>query len=100
MSETTTTGTAPILTVDVLKSVMEAVKGLGEDPLVVLLRRHGFDPERGGRLLLPESLREMFAPWGPPHFVLLHPVVTQPIMFTDPLAAARSASSAPERRST
>lgn len=72
------------MTLEKLNESMEALKALGEDPLKVYMRKKGFDPDKGCKLVLPESTREMFEPWGPPTFVHLSDLVTAPLMYRPP----------------
>lgn len=87
-SSTTTTTTSNLpsdtLTVAKVKEAVERLKSLGEDPLRAYMRDHGFDPEKGGRIALPESMRDQFGLFGPPSYVCFSQVIKAPLLFMAP----------------
>lgn len=85
MNATTGTTTSETLTVEVLKDAMKRIGALTADPILVYMKREGFDPEAGGLMILPESLRDHFGPWGAPRYVKFSKIIDEPLMLIDPL---------------
>ena len=44
------------------------------DPLAAYMTRRGYDPQKGGRLLIPESVKLDWGTFGPPYYVRITPV--------------------------
>ena len=80
---TAASSTAGTLTLEKLEKVFDTLKPLGEDPLAKFMREKGFDHTKGGRLVLPGSMRGLFGYIGPPWYVRLSESVTAPTLYRD-----------------
>lgn len=69
MTNTTAgTGGGPAITLEAIERAMVALAAMGPEPIGAWMAAQGFPPERGGRLLLPDSMRAeltlpAFLPW-------------------------------------
>lgn len=61
-----------------VEHLLEAIQQVPPDPLAELMRRHGYDPEKGWRLLWPASLKVDWGPLGPPGYARLTGMVDEP----------------------
>lgn len=81
---TTCTATASEpLTVDHLKEVIAAIANMPPEPFGEYMRKRGFSPEDGYRLVLPETLRERCGPLVP-RYVGFTDAVEAPFIYMDP----------------
>jgi len=82
---TASTSQSPKLTVEMLFASMKAVEELLKqpDPLATWMREEGFDPDRGGILVIPESMRNDLFPLFPPKYVRFSGAVLQPVLALD-----------------
>lgn len=89
MTFTTASATAEPLTIDAIREAVGHLQALGEEPIRRYMREKGFDPDKGGRLVLPESMREKFSSmFGPPWYVKFSKIIEKDgFMFIDPLGA-------------
>lgn len=82
---TTASTTSEPLTVDAIREAIAHIQALGEGPIRRYMRDKGFDPENGGMLVLPESMRNQFGQFGAPRYVKFSAIVQNGLMFIDPL---------------
>lgn len=82
-TSTTTASTAstspPMDASKLLASMAAIVQAAREEPIAVWMRSQGFDPARGCRLVLPESMREPLMP----SYVHFSRLVDKPTLFRD-----------------
>lgn len=75
------------ITADTIKEVVAKLNAMSEEPIRAYMCRLGFDPERGGLLVLPEDQREYFESklWRVPSYVKFSKVLTSAVVFLDPM---------------
>lgn len=73
---TTTTSTTPTVD-DITNAIMNLMRA--SDPLALFMKQRGFDPEKGGLLILPSTLLDLF-PMGAPTYVRFSPHVHDAIL--------------------
>ena len=89
MNTTIGTMTSAPLTIETLKEVAAKIAALGEEPIRAYMKREGFDPERGGLLVMPDGMRGQFGPYGAPAYVKFSKIVASPVMLIDPMYELR-----------
>jgi hypothetical protein len=76
------------LTLAKLEETIQRIRALGTEPVEAYMVANGFDPKKGGRMILPESMKDDFGPFGAPWFVRFSKIVTdQAVMFIDTFGA-------------
>lgn len=80
-SSASTMGTSTLTLSDLMDKVVRVKELLDkvEDPIKQFMLKHGFNPEKGDLLVLPESLREECGPF-PSKYVRFSDSVLQPVM--------------------
>lgn len=62
---------------DILKTLEEAMGAMQPDPLAAEMKKHGFDPMKGGRLVVRDFDDFDFGVLGPPYYVRQNPLVDE-----------------------
>lgn len=72
-----------------IEELTKSISLLVDSSLREYMVEHGFDPDKGGLIVVPESMRHTFGPLAVPSFVRFSKFVTDVLMFIDPLPKIR-----------
>lgn len=69
----------PALTYEGIKAAIDSLPPIKPEPIGEYMRAHGFPPEDGWLLFMPESMRDKAGPF-PPTYVRFSALIDAPIM--------------------